>query len=281
MPVDFIPRPSYETDIAEIQSRYRSAMRELRNRLNELPLDSMQRAQVEAALKDVSDIMRRLNLDMDDWAKAAFPKAVSNGIQTALLCLGASGASAGLSTRFTGVNKRMLEAVMADTQSDLLAVTQNIERRVRVAVRKVSAEVLRSNMAQGINGMRTNKRDMYARLREELGKSLDTGIIDAAGRRWNPETYLEMVTRTKLMEAHMNGTINEALERGVLYGRVSKHGATDACKNWEGKLVKLVADAPGNFPTVDDARATREVFHPNCRHLVMPERNPPEIDTGE
>ena len=276
----YIPRPSYDTDVFQLQSRYRSAMRDLRNRLNELPLDTMQRDQVEAALHDVSQIMQRLNLDMEDWAKAAFPKAVVNGINTARAALEIAG-TVGLSTRFSGVNKRMLEAVMSDTQNDLLAVTQNVERRVRTAVRNVSAEVLRSNMAQGINGTRTNIRDVYSRLRQDLGASLDTGVIDAAGRRWKPDTYVEMLTRTKLMEAHIHGTMNEALERGVLYGRVSKHSATDACKNWEGKLLKLVSDAPGDFPTVDEARATRQVFHPNCAHLVLPERNPPELDDPE
>jgi hypothetical protein len=275
-----IPRPEYEADVAKLTRLYEQAFQNLRRELMNTPVDSMSKTQLDAAVRDMASITKRLNIDTASWAKNYIPKAARDGVATARASIGLapSFATARGSTSFSGLNKRMTEAVMGDLQNDLLQVTQNVDRRVRQAVRSATAEVMRTNMAQGKNGLRTNKAALMNDLRNRLGNTLDTGIIDAAGRRWNPNTYVDMVVRTKMMEANTQGTINEALERGVLYGRVSVHHASDACSKWEGKILKLVPDAPGDFPTVDEARASREIFHPRCGHLVLPERNPPELD---
>ena len=39
--------------------------------------------------------------------------------------------------------------------------------------------------------------------------------------------------------------------------------------NYEGKIVKLVASAEGNYPYVGDL-PNREIFHPNCKHIISP-----------
>ncbi|MDT2262168.1 hypothetical protein P7H06_25470 [Paenibacillus larvae] len=59
-----------------------------------------------------------------------------------------------------------------------------------------------------------------------------------------------------------------ALERDVQYAIISRHGATDSCSNWEGKIIKLTAEAPGPYPTYDQLRATKEIFHPHCSTLL-------------
>ncbi|MOA45391.1 hypothetical protein D3C78_1677850 [compost metagenome] len=82
-----------------------------------------------------------------------------------------------------------------------------------------------------------------------------------------------MVTRTKLAETHREATINEAVGRNAFYAQISRHGATDACQNWEGRVVKLVRDAPGDYPFIGDL-PRREIFHPRCRHVLSPARNP-------
>nr|WP_328285998.1 phage minor capsid protein [Brevibacillus agri] len=206
------------------------------------------------------------------------PIAAADGVAAAIYALGVADTfeEARKIAKFNRMNKAMVDAVIADTQADLLAVTQNVERKVRAAVRQVTADSMRANMARGVNGRRTVSRDILDGLRMKLGDSVNTGIIDAAGRRWRPEVYVDMVTRTKTMEAHMEATINEGVAREAFYGVISRHGATDACRNWEGKVVKLVPDAPGNYPYLGDLRGGREIFHPNCKHVVTPVRKPVE-----
>lgn len=86
-----------------------------------------------------------------------------------------------------------------------------------------------------------------------------------------------MVVRTKMMYAHMEATTNEAIERGVMYGTISSHGAKDGCGQYEGKVVKLVQDAPGDYPSVDALRASGAIFHPNCKHVITPKRYPESL----
>lgn len=114
---------------------------------------------------------------------------------------------------------------------------------------------------------------MQKQWRKDIGDALDTGLIDSAGRRWKPSTYAETVVRTKMLNAHIDSTTNEALECGAQYGIISSHGASDACRFHEGRIVKLDPNAPGDYPTVDELRSTLQIFHPNCKHVVSPMKN--------
>ena len=125
-------------------------------------------------------------------------------------------------------------------------------------------------------GRKTQRNDIAGTLaRQGLSKNLDSegwvGIVDASGRRWNLSTYAEMVVRTKLQQAHVEGVRVEALERKVDLAVVSSHGAKDACRFFEGMVVSLNGTTPG-YPTYSELRATNKIFHPNCQHSVNPVR---------
>jgi ubiquitin-protein ligase len=137
------------------------------------------------------------------------------------------------------------------------------------------AEVLRGNLSRGVNGRKTMNADAITRLRQRLGDSLNSGIIDASHRRWKPSVYVDMATRTKMMRLMLEATATEAISRDVLYGVISSHGAKDRCGPWEGRIVKLTADAPGDYPLLDDLYGGGNgIFHPNCKHTVSAIRDP-------
>lgn len=270
-----IPDPTYDREIGRLVAAYKNAIRDIQAELSRLDLSAISRANAAAALASVAKILRALDEDAAAWVEENVPKAATDGIIRAIIDLGAAEtvADAEKIVKFNRANQSLIASVVADTQADLLAVTQNIDRRVRTAVRQVTAESMRANMARGINGRRTISADILQRMRSTLGSSVETGIIDAAQRRWRPEVYVDMVARTKLSTAHRDATINEALGRGAYYGRISRHGAVDACRNWEGRIVKLTPDAPGDYPYIGDL-PRRQIFHNNCRHQVTPVRDP-------
>lgn len=271
-----IPEAVYEHEIAKLSEAYQNAVRDILKELQRINVDGLSKANAAAVLADVSDRLKELNQESADWVKANIPVAATDGVASTIMAI------AGVETleearkiaNFNAANRAMVEAMIADTQQDLLAVTQNVDRRVRNKIREVSGEVMRRNMAAGINGHRTNKAEILRDLRKELGSVLDTGIIDAAGRRWKPHVYADMLVRTKMMRAHMEATTNEALDRGVMYATISSHGATDACRQYEGKIVKLVPEAPGSYPTLAELKASNRIFHPNCKHIVVAIRDP-------
>ena len=267
--------PNYDAQVEELVRYYKQAIADIQRQLDRFDLTDFSRANQLALLKSVAETLASLNEESAKWVEENIPMAARQGVANAILALGVVDTleQAEKLVKFNRVNTQLVQATVADTQSDLLAVTQNVERKVKTMVRQVVAESMRSNLAKGINGRRTMSADILAGLRQKLGDSLNTGIIDASGRRWKPEVYVDMVTRTKMMRLTNEAAMNEAVQRGAYYGIISKHGAKDGCGKWEGKIVKLVPDAPGDYTYVGDI-SNRELFHPNCRHTVTPIRDP-------
>ncbi|NHN31137.1 phage minor capsid protein [Paenibacillus agricola] len=270
-----IPRPTYEYDIDELTKAYRVAVTDIQAEMALLDVSSLSRKTAGSALAQVSNVLKTLTQRAFEWIARLIPKAATDGIIRTLISLGIAKdrtQAAGIAT-LNRMNQNVVAAAVADTQADVLAVTANIDRRTRAALRKAVAESMRANMAKGINGSQTISADTVARIRADLGAAADNAIIDAAGRKWRVETYVDMLTRTKLMNVHNEATINEALGRDVYYGVISKHGAKDACSKWEGRVIKFVAEAPGDYPLLS-ALPRRDIFHPNCRHVISPIRRP-------
>lgn len=265
----------YEKQIAELVRYYKQAVEDIKTKLDRFDLTGFNRANQMALLKSIADILASLNEESAKWVEENIPKAARQGVEKAILALGVveTVEEAQKLVKFNRVNAQLVQAAVEDTQADLLAVTQNVEKKVKVTVRQVVAESMRSNLAKGINGRKTMNVDTLAGLREKLGDALNSGIIDTSGRRWKPEVYVDMVTRTKMMRLTNDSCMNEGVQRGAIYGIISSHGAKDGCGKWEGKIVKLVPDAPGDYTYIGDI-PNRELFHPNCAHTVSPIRDP-------
>lgn len=274
--------PTYEYDIAVLISYYREALQKVSNELNRIDLTNFERANLLAVQKEIAEVLKELDVRTSAWVASMIPKATEDGMILAIISLGVAETveEARKIIVFNRLNREFIKTAVADTQDDLLQVSQNIERKVRTTIRQVTAEAMRANLTQGINTTDSIKRDILRDLRAKLGDSINTGIIDAAGRRWKPEVYAEMVTRTKLAQTQRESAINDALGRNAFYGVISSHGATDLCRNWEGKIVKLTPDAPGDYPYYG-ALPNREIFHPNCLHVISPIRRPDRLPNGD
>lgn len=265
----------YDRNVALLVRTYKSAITAISAELQRLDVSDMSRANAKVALSEVAKILRDVNEESALWVEANIPKAAIDGVVTALVDLKivATVDEAAKIAKFNRINREFVATAIADTQADLLAVTQNVERRVRTAVRQATAESFRANMSRGINGRKTIDRDILAGIRKTLGTAVDTGIVDSAGRRWKPDDYVDMLTRTKMSATRRETTTNEAVGRGAYYAQISRHGAKDACGKWEGRVVKLVRDAPGDYPYIGDIDR-RSIFHPRCKHSLSPIRDP-------
>lgn len=266
-----VPTPNYEYEISRLVKTYEKALLDVQSELNSLFLTDFQRAQIVAVESNIARILTDLRVYGDEWAQATLTVAAQQGVGATIFALGLTTTleEAVSIAKFNTMNKRLINAIVADTQADLLAVTQNVSRKTRATVRQVAADVLRSKTAAGINGTQSLTQAITKDLRKKLGESADTAIVDSAGRRWKLRAYTEMLVRTKTLEAHKEATINEGISEGAQYAVISRHGATDACRNWEGRVIKLVADAPGDYPYINEL-PKRDIFHPNCKHVITP-----------
>lgn len=279
MDIHKIPTPTYDYEIKTLIGYYESALLDIERELMRIDLTDIQRAHVLAVQKEIATILSDLDNNAADWVATNIPRAAGDGVLRSILALGVveTVEEARNIIKFSRLNRELVRAAVADTQADLLQVTQNVSRKIRSTIRQTTAEVMRTNLTQGINATATLKRDILRDLRGKLGDSLNTGIIDSAGRRWKPQTYVEMVVRTKMASAQREAAINDGLSRGALYGVISAHGAKDMCRLWENRVISLSPSAPGDYPYIGDL-PRRDIFHPNCRHSVSPVRNPEDYE---
>jgi hypothetical protein len=270
-----VPRPNYDHDIDRLVKEYKKAMKKLYSLLMRTDVHNLQRANALALIKEIEKELKLLDLFAADWIAENIPIAAEHGVASSLVTLGLVETieEARAVVKFNKINAAAIEAAIADTQEDLLQMTQNVKKRVRNAIRQVTADVMRENMTRGVNGIRTNSRDITRGLYEKLGKSLDTGIVDARNYKWKPTHYVDTVVRTKMLDIYRETHTNEALSRGAQYAVISSHGAKDACRFHEGRIVKLDPNAEGSYPTIDELRGSNQIFHPRCKHTYAAIRN--------
>ncbi|MCY9546789.1 EndoU domain-containing protein [Lysinibacillus xylanilyticus] len=266
-----VPQPDYDYDVKKIQKAYTKALKDVQNELNNLFLTDFESAQIIAVEKSIRNILSDIEKYGNEWSAVALTKSATEGIASTIytLELTKSYEDALKIVKFNTVNRRFIAAAIANTQSDLLAIIQNMERQSKVAIRKATVEAMRAKLANGINATS----DISKEIRERIINATGVAIIDARGNRWKVENYADVVARTNMMNAHREASINEALSEESYYGRISRHGAKDACSEYEGKIVKLVANAPGDYLYIGDI-PRKKLFHPRCKHLISPLRDP-------
>lgn len=262
------PRPNYDYDVNRLVAFFEASNKQTRELLASLYTENkMTRAMLTSYRAQLAAIIKQLREQGVQWSEQAVTNAALNGVADSIYALGLATTyeESRSIAQLSKINQAFVTAQIADTQADILAVTQNIDRQTRALISRTFAERLRAQLASGSNHPSELKTAVSADLRGKL----DRAIVDAAGRRWKVGDYVDMLAQTKAMQAHREASRNTAQEEGARYGRISTHGAKDACSNWEGRIVKLDPDAPGDYPYIDDL-PTREIFHIRCRHLCSP-----------
>lgn len=280
-----LPAPTYDRDVNELVRIYKAAILEVIAILESLSTygskKDISRAQMQAVLAQLSVLLGEVDRDAERWVKDRIREAFIDGQVETLVSLGeaktleearAMVAGAGISE----LAVQTIDAMTADTFEDLLYANNKMKRETVKMVRSVVAEQMKMKAAEGMGRNTTRKAIVQAltkkELRERFNVEGNVAIVDRAGRRWKLQTYAEMVTRTKMLQAHAEGTRIEALERGVDLAIISSHNAKDACRNFEGQIISMNGQTEG-FMTYDELRRSNLIFHPNCRHKVTPIRD--------
>lgn len=267
-----VPEPKYDRDISRLISYYKRAFVAVLEQLQMIP-GGIDREQSESLLRQLTVILTELDENTRQWAEETIRRAFEDGQAAVLVSVGmaSSLAEAAGMVSVSMLARDTVEALINDTYGDLLQATRNTERKVKQLVRTTVSDTMRMKALQQM-GRNTARNDIVEQLsRQGLSKRLSDeawkGIIDRAGRRWNLSTYAEMVVRTKLTQAHFEGTRTEAMERGVDLAIISSHGAKDACRYFEGMIISMNGLTPG-YKTYAELKASNKIFHPNCQHKV-------------
>ncbi len=173
------------------------------------------------------------------------------------------------------VNHEKIYQASIDTFEDLLFVTQHTTKESKKIIREVFSKHIQLGVAtnQGhASIIHRIKKELERKNIERLvaDKAL-VGIIDSRGRRWKLNHYVNIVTKTKLQQIHVEGLKDRANETGYDLALIPDMGARDSCRNFEGLVISLTGKSKG-YMTYDSLRATGLIFHPQCRHTPVPIR---------
>ena len=174
---------------------------------------------------------------------------------------------------FASINWYKANQLIADTMEDLLFATNNTKKNIKKTIRDTVAKHIQLNALQG-ESYKTIKsliiKDLQKKgLSEKIQKTGFVGVIDKSGRKWGLKNYTDMVVKTKTHQAYIEGLKAQAMETGRDLAVIPHKGATDPCKHFEGMIISLTGVTKG-YPTYEQLKATNLIFHPRCKHNVIP-----------
>ena len=133
---------------------------------------------------------------------------------------------------------------------------------------------------EAVIGMDARKASLAAVTR--MSEQGITGYIDRLGRHWTPEAYVNMVTRTTLHNAQVQGRFSLMGDMRTSVFQVSSHlGARPLCAPYQGKFYSTdhtsgtVYDLDGNMYRYEPLENTSYgepagLFGINCGHFPIP-----------
>jgi hypothetical protein len=93
-------------------------------------------------------------------------------------------------------------------------------------------------------------------------------FVDKRGYKWDAKDYYKMLFHTVINQSNNQVFMDVMEANGRDLVKISSHGAKDACSRWEGRIISLSGATEG-YPTYSEVRATKECFHPRCRHFLI------------
>lgn len=177
-------------------------------------------------------------------------------------------------------NARLMENLAVALHRDVGRVDQNILRAPVDAYRAVQAGTA-ARIASGTYTRREASQAAWSRL-------IDRGITsftDRAGRTWKLSSYVEMMARTNIQRAAVQGQTDRLQSIGIDLVYVSDNvQECRVCRPFESKVLRRdtgpIGDIKVEHATRDNHMITVHVldtlpgamakglFHPNCRHSV-------------
>jgi hypothetical protein len=147
--------------------------------------------------------------------------------------------------------------------------------RILRATEDVYRQVIADTAGQVVTGVQT-RREAAAKAVSRLAGAGVRGYTDAAGRRWELSSYVEMATRTTAGQAHVQGGLDRYVQQGrdlVIVSDAPEECAR--CRPFEGRVLSLSGRQPtdteiaGHEYAGSLAQARADGFmHPSCRHAL-------------
>lgn len=115
-----------------------------------------------------------------------------------------------------------------------------------------------------------SRREALNELRGSLQDNIiRTKFVNRRGAKYDSEFYFRTLVKTFGQEFRNSIYIDSLVENKIDLVKISSHGAKDRCRRWEGVIISLTGSTKG-YPTFEQSRLSGDIWHPNCRHFLIP-----------
>lgn len=217
-----------------------------------------------ALLKQIGEILDNFKKTSGDYFKKAIETVAVATTKGAIKDVGTYAETTKKLDWHYEFAKSYAETVFNDNFKHIAGQTDKIKDTIKKDLRDIATRTFQRASVEGLS-----RKEAYKLIKDEvLSKHPDFKFIDKAGRSWDSRKYFEMLARTVLANTRRESYVQTLINEGQDLAKISVHNAKDACKNWEGKVVSLTGAKKG-YPTLQEAIASGEVFHPRCKHRLV------------
>lgn len=163
--------------------------------------------------------------------------------------------------------EEILRLIHPDNQTSLAATfTQAMADADKRALQEAAVTAFRQQQVEGLTAQATQKL-LQSEWQRLAGTMASDGFVDAAGRSWANNRYLDMLVRTTTARVNRETYVATLVRDGDDLARIVNVGETcPLCTAWDGLVISL-SGANHRYPSYSDAQAAG-VFHPNCDCLL-------------
>lgn len=166
--------------------------------------------------------------------------------------------------QFSQIHYQATEAMANDAMlkfgHTMTGVKRSAEDVARFSQQKAVREIIGAGQLKG-EAADALRKEVQAKIEEDG----ITALIDKGGKKWQLDTYAEMLTRQVLSNSGREGVQNTAAEFGLDLAIISVHNSQhEECRVWEGKVISLTGSTPG-YPTLEEV-TDAGLFHVGCKH---------------
>lgn len=230
-----------------------------------LSADTYTLLEKQRILKEVDEELKKLSIKSNSWLSTNLKGIYKEGATDIIGYLKEIGMDSMTYSKYD------LEAIMnlsGNSKAIMNEAISGIHRSTSNILSRATKSKLQAMITEGRVSSQTLKQ-ISSNLAKELSKN-NVVLYDGKGRKWDIESYAELVARTEMMNSYNQGVTNQLLQRKHDLAYVTSYMSCqcDICKSWEGKVLSLTGETTG-YPTLDDAYADG-LFHPNCKHTLRP-----------
>lgn len=232
----------------------------------------------QRVLKTIDNMFNRLGIAVEDVIPEESLKAYFKGVDEATKALSSVGinpiggisasisSSGQVSAAFnTHVHLNAIVEITDDTMLDLKAAIRTAKRNARSSIETTLKSVKNDLQSGIIHG--DARKVITQRVAESFAQDGMTSFVTIDGKKLPLDFYSQVVTRTNLKKANIDGALSRYIENGIQYVTVS--GGTPTCHQcfqYRDIVFSLVDDGSG-FPYLPPNTFP---LHPNCNCSIRP-----------